>query len=237
MTLATVQPMPPYVNAGATEGIEIDLIKAIFARMHIKVLFEQMPDVRMVQAFERGIVTGLLKQNILANGVGCRTDWYLAHTNVGLSLASNDVKLETLADLKNYSVLAFIDAYQHLGAKFRDAVDGSPLYFEGNYQAAHVELLYKKRFDVAVGDEWILRLAQRTHFERTGKYEEIRTHSILPPALFAARFQDPALCRRFNDALAALRASGAYDALVGKYHKQIAFTEDSADPEEEGLPE
>ena len=223
VTLATRQSIPPYVNAGAVGGIEIDIVSAIFAEANIPVKFEQMPHVRMLPSFVRGRVDGVLTQSATNKTAGCATDWYMAHTNVGISLASNNFRISKLSDLHNRTVVAFVGAKGGLHPDYGEAVGKSPQYFEGDFQTTHVELIYKRRFDVAIGDEWILRLAQREHFDRTGMYAELRIHTILKPSLFSARFYEQETCDRFNAALKRLRVSGAYDAIMTKHHERIAI--------------
>ena len=223
VTLATRQSIPPYVNAGASGGIEIDIVSAIFAEANIPVKFQQMPHVRMLPSFVRGRVDGVLTQRTTNKTAGCATDWYMAHPNVGISLATNNFHISKLSDLHNRTVVAFVGAKDGLHPNYGKAVSKSPQYVEGDFQTTHVELIYKRRFDVAIGDEWILRLAQREHFDRTGVYEELRTHSIMKPSLFSARFYEQDTCDRFNAALKSLRASGAYDAILAKHHKRVSI--------------
>lgn len=221
LQLATRQHLPPYVYENAHSGIEIDLVKAIFANTGLDIKFVQMPRVRMIQTFDQGEADGILTQNINVSEVGCATDWYLKHQNVGFTLAEDKVPLNSLSDLGSLSVLSFNGARKYLGKNFRDAISSNPLYHESSNQASHIELLYLRRFTVVVGDEWILRLAQRNRFDSTGDYKRLTVHYVMPPSLYSARFQDPQVCRRFNTSLAELRRSGEYDRIVFRYHQRI----------------
>ncbi|MEX0300306.1 MAG: substrate-binding periplasmic protein [Kordiimonas sp.] len=221
LLLATRHHLPPYVYNEANSGIEIDLIKAIFKDMGTDISFIQMPRIRMIQSFDRGEVQGILTQNITASNVGCATEWNLQHQNVGFTLADEDIKLTTLNDLGHLSVLSFDGARRYLGESFRRAVDNNPLYEESINQASHIELVYLKRFNVIVGDEWILRLAQRNHFDRTGTYKKMTAHYIMPPSLYSARFHDQKTCDAFDASLQKLRSSGNYEQIVSAYHQQI----------------
>lgn len=219
--LATRHHLPPYVYKKANSGIEVDLIKAIFNDMGMDIKFVQMPRIRMIQSFDQGSVHGILTQNITASNVGCATDWYLKHQNVGFTLAEENLQLSTLQDLRKFSVLSFDGARRYLGEAFRAAVDNNPRYKESINQAAHIELVYLKRFNVIVGDEWILRLAQRNHFDQTGKYKRMTAHYIMPPSLYSARFQEQSICDSFNASLSKLRGSGSYEQIVSAYHQRI----------------
>jgi len=219
--LATRMHLPPYVYHNAASGIEIDLIKAIFADIGRKIEFVQMPRVRMIETYDRGELEGILTQNANVSNIGCITDWYIEHQNIGFTLASEPFVLTKLSDLKGMSVLSFDGATRYLGKGFSDAVKGNKLYEEATNQESHIELIYKRRFNVVVGDEWILRLAQRNYFTNTGKYQKMVAHKIMPASLYSARFKNPVICEKFNVSLAKIRSSGEYVQIVNSYHQNI----------------
>ena len=228
LRIATRDAIEPYVSEGAKSGIEIDLLNQIFAKMQVEVRYVQLPRIRMVQSFDNKIMDGILTQNVKASNVGCATDWYLKHQNVALSLTERNVKIDTFADIQPLSVISFDGATIYLGKKYKQAVSAAHRYTESVNQSSHIELLYKKRFDIAVGDEWILRLAQRTLFEVKNIHKPLTTHYIMDASLYSARFQDPALCIKFNEALAELRSTGAYANIVVSYHDNILVSDNSA---------
>lgn len=221
LLLATRHHLPPYVYKEAASGIEIDLVKAIFDDMGIDIRFMQMPRIRMIQSFDQGQMQGILTQNVNVSNIGCATDWYLRHQNVGFTLAEDNVQLRSLNDLAQIPVLSFDGAKKYLGKEFRNIVAQNPEYQESTNQESHIDLLYFRRFKVIIGDEWILRLAQRNHFERTGAYKKLTAHYIMPPSLYSARFQDEKICEAFNKSLAKLRTSGSYTKIVSSYHQKI----------------
>ncbi|MBL4838632.1 MAG: hypothetical protein JKY34_13745 [Kordiimonadaceae bacterium] len=221
LPLATRSSIPPYVYGPASSGMEIDLLNAIFKEMKLRVKYVQLPRVRMVQSFNRGEMKGILTQAPSVSGVGCAADWYIEHRNVGFSLQENNIQLHRLHDLKSLSVISFDGATLYLGPAFKAAVSNNSRYTESRNQQSHIDLLYKKRFDVVVGDEWILRLAQRRIFDQTGGKQALTVHNIMKPALYSARFHEKSLCERFNTALAHLRSSGDYDAILEGYHLRI----------------
>jgi len=219
--LATRLALPPYVDEGASSGIEIDIIKAIFEKTGRKIQFEQMNRIQMIKQFDEGGIDGILTQNITASNVGCVTDWYLVHQNVAFTLAQSNVKIETVADLANISVVSFDGARKYIGGDFKKAIKDNGLYREVAEQSEHIGLLYSGQFKAIVGDEWIIRYAQRQLFEATGEYRELRVHQILKPSLYSARFHDIGLCQAFNSALQGLKRSGSYDRLVENYQKSL----------------
>lgn len=213
--------LPPYVYNNAHSGIEIDIVKAIFDHTDFEISFTQMPRIRMIQTFDQGEFDGVLTQNIAVSDKGCATEWYLKHQNVAFTLSDSDLTITNINQLKTMSVLSFDGAKKYLGSEFETAVSRNPRYSESVNQASHIELIYMKRFDVIVGDEWILRLAQKEHYDRTGVYKKLTAHYIMPPSLYSARFQNTEVCDAFNEALNGLRTSGKYDEIIANYHTRI----------------
>ncbi len=223
LQLATRHNLPPYVYDDAEYGIEVDLIKEIAKNAGIKVEFVQMPRVRMIQSFDKQQIDGILTQHPKASQVGCSTNWYLAHQNFAFTLANKDIIINGLDNLSDKRVVSFDGATRYLGAAFKKAVDNNPSYTEAIDQSTHISLLYKERFDAIVGDEWIIKLAQRRHFERTGVYMKMIQHEILPRSLYVARFHDQRICDAFNISLKQLRENGVYHEVVSNYQNRISF--------------
>ena len=221
LRLATREFIPPYVHEHAESGIEVDLVKAIFRDTPYEIEFVQLPRIRMISAFEDNQLDGILTQNVKNSTSGCATDWYIEHQNVGLSVRSRRLEIASLSDLRNYAVISFSGATRYLGEEFRSAVRGAKRYTETGDQGAHISLLYKGRFDVVVGDNWIMRLAQKRHFDETGERMELAMHPLMPPSRYVARFHDKAVCEAFNTALRHLHENGTYAEIWAGYRARI----------------
>ncbi|WP_020399160.1 substrate-binding periplasmic protein [Kordiimonas gwangyangensis] len=221
LRLATREFIPPYVYENADSGIEVDLVTAIFRDMPFDVEFVQLPRIRMISSFEDNQLDGILTQNVTASTTGCPTEWYIEHQNVGLSVKGRGVQINSLDDLKNYAVISFSGATRYLGEDFRNAVRGAKRYTESGDQGAHISLLYKGRFDVVVGDNWIMRLAQKRYFDATGERMDLVTHPIMPPSQYVARFHDQSVCDAFNTALKNLHENGTYAEIWAGYRARI----------------
>ncbi|WP_417448780.1 substrate-binding periplasmic protein [Kordiimonas sp.] len=219
--VATRNFLPPYIYEQAKTGIEIDLINAIFRDTGYHIEYVQLPRIRMISAFEGAQLDGILTQNIGASDTGCATSSYIEHQNVGLTVKDRHLKLDTLAELKNYAVISFSGATRYLGEEFRDAVRGAKRYTESGEQGTHISLLYKGRFDVAVGDSWILGLAQKRHFDHTGERVELEVHPIMPASQYVARFHDQAVCDAFDASLAKIQHNGTYAEIWAGYRARI----------------
>lgn len=219
--VATRHFLPPYVYENAESGIEIDLVKAVFKESNFGIEFVQLPRIRMISSFEDNQLDGILTQNVKASNVGCATKWYIEHQNVALTVGSRQLKVDTLNDLSNFAVISFSGATRYLGKTFSDAVQLSRRYTESGDQGTHISLLYKGRFDVAVGDNWILRLAQKRHLDQTGEYMALDTHKVMPASHYVARFHDQEMCDAFDTALDKIRDNGAYNEIWASYRARI----------------
>jgi len=212
--------LPPYIIDGATGGIEVDLVKAVFKEAGKSIAFVQMDRVAMISQFEEEKLDGTLTQSPTATSHGCLTDWYMVHQNVGFSIRKKNIALTQLKDLANFAVVSFDNAKIFLGKSFADSVKNNQRYQEIAPQSRHINLLYDGKVDVIVGDEWIIRDIQRRFFETTGAYQELEVHQIMPPSLYSARFQKQETCDAFNAALSTLRLNGTYDAIVEAYRQK-----------------
>ncbi len=211
----------PYVTGDGTGGLEIELVKAIFNETIYSPEFKQLHRVRMIRLFENNSVDGLLTSNVTLNGEGCLTDWYIKHQNVGVTLAAREMKINQLTDIGNLSIITFDGAIRFLGPKFAVEAKNSPRYMESSDQNSHISLLYLGYFEAAIGDEWILKLAQVNKKRKSGDFQPLAVHRILPTTLYAARFHKQAVCDAFNEGLTALRTSGRYDAIINSHFGRI----------------
>ena len=211
----------PYVTEDGTGGLEIELVKTIFGETSYSPKFIQLHRVRMIRLFESKAVDGLLTSNVTLDGEGCITNWYIQHQNVGVTVAARKIRINQLADIANLSIITFDGANRFLGPKFAAETKNSSRYIESSDQNSHISLLYLGYFDAAIGDEWILKLAQVNKKRKSGDFQPLAIHRILPTTLYAARFHKQAVCDAFNNGLATIRANGSYDAIINNYFGRI----------------
>ncbi len=222
ISVATRQDIQPYVVNQGSGGFEIELVEAIFSQTSYIPAFIQMPRVRMLQTYNAKGVDGILTSNVTLSGQGCLTDWYIQHQNVGITLAARDIAISRLPDIADLSVITFDDARNFLGPAFTTETAKSPRYMESPDQKKHISLLYFGYFDVAIGDEWILKMAQVDHKRKSGTYKPLTIHRILPTTLYGTRFREQAACDAFNHGLKTIRANGRYEAIVNKHFNRIS---------------
>lgn len=222
ISIAARNDVLPYVTDNATNGLEIEIINTVFADTPYTPQFIQFPRMRMIQMFASKNIEGVLTQNNGLQGKGCITDWYIKHQNVGMTRSNRDIKLDGLQNISNLSIITFDGAREFIGPNFASEARKSPRYIESSDQNIHVSLLYLGYFDLAIGDEWILKLAQLNQKHKSDNFQPLTTHRILPSTLYAARFHEQKVCEAFNASLARLRESGQYQAIVDRHFNEIS---------------
>lgn len=222
LTIAIRPDVEPYVSEAGTAGLEIEIVKAVLNRTNYKPEFVQLPRMRMIQTFNANGVEGVLTSNAALDGNGCITDWYIQHQNVGITLSERSFEISNLDDVANLSIITFDGATRYLGPDFANQAKKSPRYIESSDQSMHVSLLYQGYFDAAIGDEWILKLAQVNQKQNSGAFRPLTTHRILPTTYYAARFHDSAVCKAFNEGLRYIQQDGTYEQIVRRHTDRIS---------------
>lgn len=222
LTIAIRPDVEPYVSGDGTAGLEIEIVKAVFDRTNYKPDFVQLPRMRMIQTFNAKSVEGVLTSNAALDGAGCITNWYVQHQNVGITLSERSFEISNLDDVASLSIITFDGATRYLGPDFAMQAKKSPRYIESSDQNMHVSLLYQGYFDAAIGDEWILKLAQVNQKQNNGTFQPLTIHRILPTTYYAARFHNSSVCKAFNEGLGLIRQDGTYEQIVRHHTDRIS---------------
>lgn len=207
--LREAAPMVEMQPDGQLSGLEYEIIQAVMQAAGMELLpylgsnarLAVAADGKAVEAFAP--VVGQPPDGITL------TDSYLTYQNVAMSLRERRIKLERMADLGRYRVLAFQRATQTLGPEFAAAVAGCPFYREEPKQALQAAGLLYERYDVLIADARILR----HHLGPT----PVTEHRLFAPSPYSAGFRDPAQAARFNEGLRRIKADGTYAAILARY--------------------
>lgn len=144
------------------------------------------------------------------------------YSNVFVSLQGRRFDIQTPADLKGLSIVAFQGAAQRY-PEWLAASQEEGLYFEQNNQELQVLGLNKGRFDLVLSDRSIYRYFELL-LERTSlfKAKTIAMHPFIEedPQNYRPVFRYPQIRDDFNAGLAHLKASGRYQAIYDHYLRQ-----------------
>lgn len=208
---------PPYVIAADHSGFELDLVRAILAEAGhdmspIYVPFGRTARLLKDDAVDMGL-TLLATHNVASDIL---SDPYITYQNVAVTRADRKLNIDSIADLKGKSVIAFQTAQTVLGSDFGEVMSAQPSYIEMAMQERQVDMLMLGSVDVIVLDRNIFNYFKG----RKEKYAEDKTvfHELFPSTSYRAAIPDPNLRMEFNKALRAFIQDGRYQVLLDSYN-------------------
>ncbi|MCF2948249.1 amino acid ABC transporter substrate-binding protein [Paraglaciecola aquimarina] len=208
---------PPYVDQKQDMGFEIELVRSIVNKMGDSVAFNYVNYGRASKLLNMPGVDGVMSTN---NKVfldpDVLTDPYINYHNVAISLTKNNLQIDKIEDLANYSIVSFQLADKVLGKAFEVATTKSPLYIQVTRQVKQPEMLFRERGQTLVMDEQIFYYMLSIS-KWASKKHEVRIHRIFPVNRYSIAFKDKRNVAKFNDALKRVVASTEYSLLLQKY--------------------
>jgi len=236
LTVGFAAGKPPFVYTENEihKGMEIDIVRAALSyKGHSikKILIMPYPRLQLdVNDHHTDARAGVQKPLSQASN-NFYSDNYIAFENYAISLKEANINLTELADLKNYSLVTWKSAYQHLDATFNATYNPASTIEHRKYtefvdQRAQVEFFLRKRAEVIVIDKsifyWQLKSFMQeensAHFQHLLKDQAFVFFNVSPePTAFRVNFSDEQVRDDFNEGLRELKASGEYQAILDKY--------------------
>lgn len=210
--------IPPYVIKDQSRGIEFDIMKEVLASQGYEMEPVYVPLARTVLMFRQGEIDGIMSTGF-EDLPGCRTKSHITYENFAITLAERNFEINSIADLKGKSIVAFQNAKNYLGDDFKKMADGNPDYREIADQRAQNKLLFKKRIDVVIADHHIFRWFSKdpTVKKYVSTDQVVTLHPLFGPSHFASVFKSQEICDAFNKGLGELRTSGRYQEIISSY--------------------
>ncbi len=211
--------LPPYVIADERRGMEYDIVREALADAGYRMepVFMEFGDVP--EALARGDVDAAMTMSERAPSNAALSEVAIVYRNYAVTLEESGVAIGSIEDLADHSVMAFQNARLHLPDPYRAVADGNPGYGEVAEQYRQNLALFTGEVEVVVADINIFNWF--TDDPRVASMADARQpvalHAIFPPTVYRVGFRDEAARDAFDAALAALRASGRYDAIVESY--------------------
>lgn len=210
--------IPPYVIKSSQSGIVLDIIRSIYRQNGFNVAFSFLPNHRAVKEFlaKKHALAFAIPNNI-ANAAIFYSEPLLSFKNVAISLASNNLELLSVADLKNLRITAFQNATNFLGEPFKALVKDNLYYQEITHQQHQLTLLLKGRTDVIVLEERIF-LYHLKHLKlAAASSNKFRIHPIFKAAKRYCAFHSARHRDLFNQGLQHIQQTLEYQAIIDKY--------------------
>ncbi|WP_339733257.1 transporter substrate-binding domain-containing protein [uncultured Gimesia sp.] len=225
LTVAISVDIAPYVMKNAKTGIEVDI--ATQALPGYQLNFIQMPYEKLQSAVaenQADVALGVQKFKDV-EGIFYSED-FIDFVNSAITKKSAGLKIEKVADLADYKVLTWQDAYLELGPEFKKLFSpDSPNrknYVEVADQSDQVKQFWDAKADVIVIDRSIFNAISQS----TGhQLSEVEYHALFPETTyFKANFEEPDVRDAFNAGLKKLCQSGEYAKLLKKYNIDLPST-------------
>ncbi|WP_206484110.1 transporter substrate-binding domain-containing protein [Thalassotalea sp. G2M2-11] len=217
LTVAVGLAKPPYVIQHNDSGFELDLIRNVFEQMGYSVEFIYTSfghSVKMLDVKEVDVV--MTTNNRVFKDESKLSDRYITYQNVAISLASENLSIDSISDLANYSIAAFQKADKVLGDEYSTAINQSPLYLSVANQAQQPVLLMKKRVQVLVMDKNIFNYLLN-QLAVPNKQDAFIIHPIFPKTHYRLAFKRQKHLTLFNQEFDKYRHSDAYQLLKKQY--------------------
>lgn len=214
---------PPYVMDEAKSGIEIDIVRAALHPMGYTFTVRQMPYGQLADAVVKRGVDAAVAVTEMDDGT-YYSENCIAFKNVAITQKSAGLTVDSIADLKGKTILAWQNAYEDLGSEFQELFspkEEEP--YRGKYreianQAEQVELFWKAKKDVIVIDERVMKWFTKELDDKVDTSEELVYHRIFADdTLFRVNFKREQVRDDFNAGLSAIRENGRHKKIHEKY--------------------
>lgn len=208
---------PPYIFEHEARGLEYDIVAAAIAAAGFTLEAHYAPMERLHLALRRGDLDGIATTNAQSGIQAFYSKPYIHYHNIAVALTARNYRIDSIADLANYSISTFQRARFLLGPEFQAMAEANPRYREEAQQINRNRLLYSGRVDVVVGDSRILRYLNREVAGQVDTSQPLTWYMLLPATPYSVGFRLEAQRERFNQGLAAIRANGEYLRIEQRY--------------------
>lgn len=214
----------PYFNAESKSGIFTDITNAVFAHMpgHQPEYAFGLSNNALWTVYANGRLDAVANVFDAVELEGCRTDPVFRFHDVAVSRKDDGLVIDSIADLKQKSIITFEGANNFFGEAFKQVISPD-LYKEVAKPSLQPRMLMGGRYQVSVGDKFIFlhelkrSQQQRKAGQHSGLASEFVFHGIFPQLQSRFVFRDRALCVQFNQGLQAIRDSGEYERIYAQY--------------------
>ncbi len=218
---------PPYIyeENGELRGIEIDVVKEALLQAGYNVNFSTLPSKRLEIAMNRmdfDIAVGVLEQSPDL----FYTNDYLQLKYYAAAKSSKAIRLESVSDLKNYSVGAWPYAWKHCGDEYKKLYtpreDGTFAlkYFEPLTAEAQSKMFWLNRFDVSITNKVTFNYFRKMLANEHDTSAEVVYYDIIPNAVnLSVAFKDPKIRSDFESGLNQLKRNKRFRRIFDSYIK------------------
>lgn len=214
--------LPPYVIQENNSGFELDIIReALAVKGHtLKPIYASF--MMIAQNLKENKADGAQRggaELVEGSGYFYADSQTVSYQDAAITLKKNNLKIDSVNDLKDKKVVAFQGASKFLGADYGAAVANNPNYSETAFELKKTQQLYANGLQVFVGDANIFKFykSKVTGLDTT---QEVVFHKIFSNKDVKnnhAVFKDKQIRDDFDAGLKQLKTSGKYQEIIKKY--------------------
>ncbi|MCP3924577.1 MAG: transporter substrate-binding domain-containing protein [Desulfobacterales bacterium] len=226
LKLAAGITVDPYIVHSKDSGLETDIVRESFALEGYQVKFIFQSLMRTKVSLRNGTVDGVttIKNNYSEIQNTFLSEEYITYHNFAVTLRSRNIKINTIADLKDKNIIAFQQARFALGKKFKLMAENNPKYREMENQRLQIALFFGKRNDVIIVDSKIFNYFRQKLKDSPDKVmgkisfdEPVTFHGLFKPSKYRMAFRTIEIRDHFNMGLKKLQKSGRYKQIIESY--------------------
>ncbi len=208
---------PPYVFENENSGLEVEIFReaARAAGYEIQPFFGPLE--RLISKMQSGKLDAISVTNWNENLHYYRSLPFVTYHNYAIALKKKNLKIKTIADLKNYSITSFQRSRNLLGSEFEKMAKENPQYREFADQKLRNAQLYKERADVAIADIRIFEYFNTQLNSTININHPIVMYDLFKKNQYQAAFHSEAIMKKFNEGLLKIKKNGIYKKLETKY--------------------
>lgn len=212
---------PPYIFGRESKGIDYEIVKAVLESKGYEMKSLHSPNAKGLKELRLGKVQGMVG---VAAGIDKRlffSEPYAQYNNVIVTKKKRNIKLDQLADLKNYRFMAFQGAKEYLGERYRKMAesvnrrteiasqqDQSRLFWSDKVDAIILDLnvfkWYRRHLDLNTSDEYVI-------------HENLLDKNVVGLNARVVVFTDVKIRDDFNAGLKTYKGTPAYQEIFNRY--------------------
>lgn len=220
LTVAVGLAKPPYVEAEAKGGLEVELVETALRRAGMEPRLLPMPPARALADLAVGRIDAMTSLGPQADSALFYSQPVVQYVNKAITLARQDITLRGLPDLARYRVAAFQNASRLLGREFEGLARQLPQYTEYADQATQLRLLYRGRVDVVLLDINIFRALRAQEKLPDEVAQPLRVFDLFPPLPRHVGFYRVTDRDAFDRAFSGMVRDGTVRQILQRYRQQ-----------------
>lgn len=219
LVMAVGLSIPPYVFRDSNSGMELDIIREALKVAGYTITPKYLPLKRIRKALKSGIVDGALtvKETMGIESAYFADKSHIYYQNIAVSLKENQLDIQDIMGLKDYSIIVFQNADDYVGGKWLEMKKMNTKWIrETANQENQVAMLFRKRTEVIILDINIFKYyRQRT--KKTDTSLPVVFHEVVPKNHVKVAFISKQVRDDYNRGFSRIVESGVYQKIIEKY--------------------